>query len=87
MDKHLHELEDNCECCGLDRQECECPEDCENCTCKQVKEGFVFDKFMDAILVNENVGRRVIPSHNDSPQRERARRHQERPINRIKYRG
>lgn len=41
-----------------------------------------FDKFMDDILIKEN---RRPESSADSPIRERARRHQERPLGRIRY--
>lgn len=47
----------------------------------RMHEGFQFDKFMDNILIKES--HKVV--RGDSPMRERARRHQEYPINRIKY--
>lgn len=40
-----------------------------------------FNKFMDDIIIKEN--RRC--TGEDSPQRERARRHQERPLGRIRF--
>ncbi len=73
---------DKCECCDEDRENCSCDEDCDGCTCKKInKESFAFDKFMDAIVIQE-LYRKQSP---DSPNRERARRHQERPLNRIKF--
>lgn len=41
-----------------------------------------FDKFMDSILIKET---RIPPVGPESPNRERARRHQERPLGRIRY--
>jgi hypothetical protein len=75
--------ENKCECCGEKKSECSCDADCD-CDCKkEVKESFTFDKFMDSILIKEV---RHSPKA-DSPNRERARRHQERPLNRIKFGG
>lgn len=45
-----------------------------------------FDKFMDRILINE--GRLRVPDREeDSPQRRRAARHQDRPLNKIRFGG
>ena len=46
-----------------------------------LKETYSFDKFMDNILLKEN--KRT--NKGDSPIRERIRRHQEKPLNRIRY--
>ena len=43
-----------------------------------------FDKFMDRILVAEGHNR-LAPKQEDSPQRRRAARHQDRPLNKIRY--
>lgn len=75
--------EGKCECCDKKKEDCECDADCPNCDCKKKNESFTFDKFMDAIVIQE-LHRRPM---NDSPNRERARRHQERPLNRIKIGG
>lgn len=77
---------DKCNCppgeCNCDP--CECGPDCK-CGCNP-REGFSFDKFMDSIILSENVkkGPRCMP---DSPQRERAKRNQDRPANRTFIRG
>jgi hypothetical protein len=47
-------------------------------------EGNCFDKFMDRIVIAEGHGR-VIKKQPDSPQRIRAARHQDRPMNRTYY--
>lgn len=46
------------------------------------QESYNFDKFMDGICDRENV---AILQENENPMRERARRHQELPQNRIKF--
>ena len=82
--------DDTCECCGLPRESCSCPPGCPNCSCggESFVESFGFDKFMDQIILKEgSVFKKAVLSTPDSPQRERARRHQEKPINRIRYRG
>ncbi len=76
---------DTCECCDKKKDECECDDDC-SCGCKKKKskaanESYEFDKFMDSILISEFKKKPV----GDSPNRERAKRHQERPLNRIKF--
>jgi hypothetical protein len=43
-----------------------------------------FDKFMDRILINEG-HHRLAARDDDSPQRRRAARHQDRPLNKIRY--
>lgn len=49
-------------------------------------EGVGFDKFMDNILVSE--GRLRTPvREEDSPLRRRAARHQDRPLNKIRFGG
>jgi hypothetical protein len=75
-----------CGCKGSKGGGCTCGPDCKDCDCedKGLKgESFTFDKFMDSILVKEVRH----PQNPDSPNRERARRHQERPLNRIKFGG
>lgn len=81
--------QDACECCGGPASECTCPPGCPGCSCRSsMEEGVSFDKFMDTILVKEgSVVSRKMRTLNDSPQRERARKHQEKPLNRITYRG
>lgn len=63
----------------------ECGETGEDCTCQKSEtpmgEGVSFDKFMDRILLKET---RKVPA-GDSPLRERAHRHQERPLGRIRF--
>lgn len=44
-----------------------------------------FDKFMDQILLTENGKKKTLLSE-DCPQRVRAKRHQDRPNNKITYR-
>jgi hypothetical protein len=46
-------------------------------------ESLTFDKFMDSIVMKESV-RPGIKTLDDSPMRERARRNQDRPANKIK---
>jgi hypothetical protein len=67
---------DNCDC----KPQCNCGPDCK-CDCNP-KEGLSFDKFMDSILISENIrqGPKTMP---DSPQRIRAKRNQDRPANRT----
>ena len=43
-----------------------------------------FDKFMDKILISEGHNRPPVKEE-DSPQRRRAARHQDRPLNKIRY--
>lgn len=50
---------------------------------KPTTEGYNFDKFMDAIQIQESTKRTITTQ--DSPLRERARKHQERPLGRIRY--
>lgn len=75
--------EEKCECCDESRENCTCDPDCKDCDCKKKKANesfaFTFDKFMDSIVLREN--KRGLT--NDSPIRERAKRHQEKPLNRI----
>lgn len=75
--------EEKCECCDESREDCTCEADCEGCDCKRgsVRESrsFTFDKFMDSIVLRES---KRHPT-GDSPVRERARRHQEKPLNRV----
>lgn len=73
-----------CDCGAQDQESHVCP------VCSSGRtaalEGYEFDKFMDNIILKE--GRAGNPNRLngvDSPQRERARRHQEKPINRIKW--
>lgn len=71
-----------CECCNQKKEDCACEPDCE-CGCKKSQnESYGFDKFMDSILISENK-RKTIKCASDSPQRERARRNQERPLGRT----
>lgn len=62
-----------CECCDKDKKDCTC-----KCECS---ESYIFNKFMDDILIKET----KFLDKSDSPNRERAKRHQERPLNRIKF--
>jgi hypothetical protein len=49
-------------------------------------EGFTFDRFMDDIIIKEGAGlNKKTKTVGDSPQRARARKHQERPLGRIRY--
>ena len=48
-------------------------------------EGFSFDRFMDDIIIKEGAGNTKVKTLNDSPQRIRARKHQERPLGRIRF--
>ena len=50
---------------------------------KPTTEGYNFDKFMDAIQIQESSKRTITTQ--ESPLRERARKHQERPLGRIRY--
>lgn len=45
-----------------------------------------FDKFMDRILIDEGQNRPAVKQE-DSPQRKRAARHQDRPLNKIRFGG
>lgn len=82
MRRRILESNDKCDCppgeCTC--EPCECGSNCK-CGCNP-KEGFAFDKFMDSILISENVrkGPRTVA---DSPQRIRAKRNQDRPANRT----
>ncbi len=49
-----------------------------------VGEGVNFDKFMDKILISEGAGRKATPVET-SPQRIRAARHQDRPLNKTRF--
>lgn len=51
-----------------------------------VREGTNFNKFIDQILVSEGHNR-VLRKETDSPQRIRAARHQDRPLNKIRFGG
>jgi hypothetical protein len=84
MHNELQEYGDNCECCDAPRKDCSCAPDCK-CGCSGMTEGhrFNFDKFMDRIVISESKQRPTA----DSPLRKRAQRHQERPLNRIKFGG
>lgn len=53
---------------------------------RRMGEGVGFDKFMDRILVNEG-HLRAPTREEDSPQRRRAARHQDRPLNKIRFGG
>jgi hypothetical protein len=82
----LENEDKKCPCCDSKEEDCTCDAGCKKCSCAKkndVKESFTFDKFMDAILIKES---RNVPK-GDSPNRERAKRHQERPLNRIKFEG
>jgi hypothetical protein len=87
----LENEDKGCPCCDSKEEDCTCDAGCKKCSCtkkkgannKNVKESFTFDKFMDSILIRES---RSVPK-GDSPNRERAKRHQERPLNRIKFEG
>jgi len=79
-----YESSNMCPCCDKSSEECDCEQGCKDCDCKKsVKESFTFDKFMDSIVLQENKRRPV----GDSPNRERAKRHQEFPLNRIRFGG
>jgi len=81
MRKKINENKD-CECgCEGD---CKCGEDC-SCREEVQTEGqqFTFDKFMDSIVLKES---KRVPA-GDSLIRERAKRHQERPLGRIRFGG
>ena len=82
MRKKINENEGcECGCSG----ECECGDDC-SCKKEIHSEGaqvFTFDKFMDTIVLKES---KRAPT-GDSPIRERAKRHQERPLGRIRFGG
>jgi len=71
-----------CPCCDEPKSECSCDKNCKDCDCKRVSESF-FDKFMDSILISET---RKVPL-GDSPLRKRIERHQEKPLNRIHWKG
>jgi len=58
------------------------PNDCECPSCAELTESFGFGKFMDRIVCDEH--RKTLPVLNDSPQRLRAARNQERPLGRIR---
>jgi len=84
--------EDTCDMCGMPMQDnlCDCCAGAMSMSPGKVdvvhhgmNESFEFDKFMDNILVKESSSRSL--ARGDSPIRERARRHQERPINRTRY--
>jgi DnaJ-class molecular chaperone len=50
------------------------------------QEGFTFDRFMDDIIIKEGAGlNKKTKTVSDSLQRVRARKHQERPLGRIRY--
>lgn len=51
---------------------------------KTTSEAISFDKFMDKILISEGAGRKAAPVE-ISPQRIRAARHQDRPLNKTRY--
>lgn len=71
----------NTECdCKKNGEKCDCDPGC-SCGCNP-REGLTFDKFMDSILMSENFSK-TMRTVNDSPQRIRAKRNQERPLNRI----
>lgn len=53
---------------------------------RRMGEGVGFDKFMDRILVSEG-HLRAPAREEDSPQRRRAARHQDRPLNKIRFGG
>ena len=76
----------DCECCK-GKKKCDCPSDCKKCDCNhdksEMKESY-FDKFMDSILISERVEKKI-SAEKDSPLRERIKRHQEKPLNRITY--
>jgi len=81
----------NCDECNYDN---EVPKyvnsfTCDNCGSSEsrkddIHESVPFDKFMDKILINEGVGV-IRQKQEDSPQRIRAARHQDRPLNKIRY--
>ncbi len=48
-------------------------------------EGFTFDRFMDNIIIKEGASNTKVKTLADSPQRVRARKHQERPLGRIRF--
>lgn len=73
-----------------DEEGCICGDDCKcgpDCPCRKKvhkeAQAFTFDKFMDSIVLSE--GKRAPAG--DSPNRERAKRHQERPLGRIRFGG
>jgi hypothetical protein len=68
---------DKCKC----KENCKCDDKCK-CGCNDLKETY-FDKFIDSILISESKRKDL----SDSPLRERIKRHQERPINRIYFKG
>jgi len=76
----------DCKCCK-GKKKCDCPADCTKCDCNhkkdEMKESY-FDKFMDSILISERVEKKI-SVEKDSPMRERIKRHQEKPLNRITY--
>ena len=75
---------DYCECCDGPAQDCQCDAGC-SCGCKggMNEVTYTFDKFMDNIIISESKKKPA----GDSPIRERAKRHQERPLNRIRFGG
>lgn len=47
------------------------------------KQDVNFDKFMDAILLDKNKNKTMPKVQSDSPQRQRAARNQDRPLNKT----
>lgn len=74
-----HCKDNKCKC----KKKCKCDDKCD-CGCNELKESSYFDKFIDSILISET---KKINNNEDSPLRKRIERHQERPINRIYFKG
>lgn len=79
----------SCEKCGAD--DCEILLDdsgeflCQMCA-EGCNESAIYDKFMDATLLSEQNARKRNVELEESPMRKRIARHQERPLNRTRFR-
>ena len=77
-DNKCPHCKDKCNC----KKDCKCDNKCK-CGCNDLKESY-FDKFIDSILISESKTKESSP---DSLIRKRIERHQERPNNRIYFKG
>jgi len=82
----FNDLNEVCSSCGDDMSSSseERTEICEKCSkVKEISEGFVFDKFIDSILLKENKQKKV--SEEDTPSRKMAKRVRRLPADTIKF--
>lgn len=82
----FNDLMEVCSSCGCDLSHDgeERTETCEKCSkVKEISEGFVFDKFIDSILLKENKQKKV--SEEDTPSRKLAKRARRLPADTIKF--